>query len=74
MVNPGQKNILPEQAYDEFKIICTNFQDESGSIDMEVKTQLIKLARGCEKILVKFKTQIGKSRFFLDLFLCFYTI
>ena len=40
MANPDQKTILIEQAYDEIKVICTKFQYESGSTDMEVKTLL----------------------------------
>ena len=38
-----------EQAYKEIKTICTNFQDESGAIDMEVKTLLRELERVYEK-------------------------
>ena len=49
MANPDQKTILIEQAYDELKEICTNFQDESGATDMEVKTLLRELARVYEK-------------------------
>ena len=49
MANPDQKTILLEQAYDELKEICTNFQDESGATDMEVKTLLRELARVYEK-------------------------
>ena len=45
MVNPDQKTILLEQAYDEIKFICAKFQDESGAKDMEVKTLLRELAR-----------------------------
>ena len=45
MANPDQKTILLEQAYDELKAICTNFQDQSGATDMEVKTLLRELAR-----------------------------
>jgi len=37
MVNPNQKTILLEQTYDELKVICTKFQDESDATDMEVK-------------------------------------
>ena len=48
-MNPDQKRILLEQAYDRIKIICTKFQDESGATDMEVKTLLRELARGWEK-------------------------
>ena len=36
-------------AYDEIKVICTKFQDESGATDMEVKTLLRELARVWEK-------------------------
>ena len=43
------KTILLEQAYDEIKAICTNFQDQSGATDMEVKTVLRELARVYEK-------------------------
>ena len=49
MVNPDQKTILLEQAYDQLKVICTMFQDESGATDLEVKTLLRELARGYEK-------------------------
>jgi len=49
MANPDQKTILLEQAYDELKAICTNFQDQSGATDMEVKTLLRELARVYEK-------------------------
>ncbi len=49
MPNPDQKIILLEQAYEEIKVICTKFQDESGATDMEVKTILRKLARVSEK-------------------------
>ena len=45
MANPAQKTILLEQAYDEIKVICGTFQDESGATDMEVKTLLRELAR-----------------------------
>ena len=45
MVNPVQKTILLEQAYDEIKVICAKFQDESGAKDMEVKSLLRELAR-----------------------------
>ena len=38
-----------EEAYDEIKVICTKFQDESGATDMEVKTLIRKLARVWEK-------------------------
>ena len=49
MANPDQKIILLEQTYNEIKVICTNFQDESGATDMEVKTLLRELARVWEK-------------------------
>ena len=49
MTNPDQKTILIEQAYDEIKVICTKFQNESGATDMEVKTLLRELARVWEK-------------------------
>ena len=49
MVNPEQKTILKEQAYDELKSICSKFQDESEATDMEVKTLLRELARVWEK-------------------------
>ena len=45
MANPDQKTILIEQAYDEIKVICSKFQEESGATDMEVKTLLRELAR-----------------------------
>ena len=49
MANPDQKTILLEQAYDKLKEICTKFQDQSGAIDMEIKTLLRELARVYEK-------------------------
>ena len=49
MVNPAQKTILLEQAYEEIKEICTKFQDDSGASDMEVKTLLREIARVWEK-------------------------
>ena len=49
MANPEQKTILLEQAYDELKAICINFQDQSGATDMEIKTLLRELARVYEK-------------------------
>jgi len=49
MANPDQKTILVEQTYDELKVICTKFQDQSGATDMEVKTLLRELARVYEK-------------------------
>ena len=49
MANPNQKTMLLEQAYDELKAICINSQDESGAINMEVKTSLRELARVYEK-------------------------
>ena len=49
MTNPDQKTILIEQAYDDIKVICTKFQDESGATDMEVKTLLRELARVWER-------------------------
>ena len=49
MANPDQKTILLEQAYDELKVICTKFQNQSGASDMEVKTLLRELARVYEK-------------------------
>ena len=49
MANPDQKTILLEQAYNELKAICTQFQDESGTTDLEVKTFLRELASVYEK-------------------------
>jgi len=49
MANPDQKTILLEQAYDEIKFICSNFQEESGATDIEVKTLLREIARVWEK-------------------------
>ena len=49
MADHYQKTILLEQAYDEIKVICTKFQDESGATDIEVKTLLRELARVWEK-------------------------
>ncbi|MDC3040913.1 hypothetical protein OA105_00795 [Prochlorococcus sp. AH-736-B08] len=49
MANSDKKTILLEKAYDEIKIICTKFQEESGASDMEVKTLLRELARVWQK-------------------------
>ena len=49
MANPDQKTLLLEQAYEEIKLICTKFQNESGATDMEIKTLLRELARVWEK-------------------------
>jgi len=49
MANPDQKTILIEQAYDEIKVICTKFQDESGATDMEGNPLVRELARVWEK-------------------------
>ena len=45
MANSDKKTILLEKAYDEIKIICTKFQEESGVSVMELKTLLRELAR-----------------------------
>ena len=45
MENPDLKTILLKQAYDELKVICTKFQDESGVTGMEVTIFRGKLAR-----------------------------
>ena len=45
MANPDKKTILLEQTYDEIKVICTKFQEESGASDMKVKTLLREIAR-----------------------------
>ena len=49
MANLDQKTILLKQVYDEIKVVCTKFQDESGASDMEVKTLLRELARVWER-------------------------
>ena len=49
MANPDQKTISLEQVYDEIKLICSKFQEESRATDMEVKTLLRELARVWEK-------------------------
>ena len=49
MANSDQKTILLEQAYDKLKAICAKFQDQSGAIEIEVKTLLRELARTYEK-------------------------
>ena len=51
MAYPDHKIILLEKAYDEIKIICSKFQDQSGATDMEVKTLLRELARIWEKYI-----------------------
>ena len=50
MANPDQKTLLLEQTYEEIKVICTKFQNDSGATDMEVKTLLRELARVWEKV------------------------
>ena len=49
MAYQDKKTTLLEQAYDEIKVTCTKFQEESGASDMEVKTLLRELARVYEK-------------------------
>ncbi len=49
MPNSEKKTIMLEQVYDEIKVICNKFQDDSGATDMEVKTLLRELARVWEK-------------------------
>ena len=49
MANREHKIILFKQAYDEIKVICSKFQDESGATDMEIKTLLREIARVWEK-------------------------
>ena len=49
MANPDQKTIMLERAYDKLKSVCSEFQEESGATDMEVKTLLRELARVWEK-------------------------
>ena len=44
MANPDQKTILIDQAYEDIKEICQNFQNNSGSSNSEVKALLIKLS------------------------------
>ena len=45
MANPDQKTILIEQAYEEIKEICNQFQEDSWASDIKVKTLLRELAR-----------------------------
>ena len=45
--------MLMEQAYKEINVIFSNFKDDSGATDMEVKTLIIKIAGVREKILIK---------------------
>ena len=49
MAYPDQKTLLLKEAYEEIKVICSKFQDESGAADMEVKTLLREIARVWEK-------------------------
>ena len=44
MANPDQKTILIEQAFEDIKEICKQFQGDSGSSNSEVKTLLKKIA------------------------------
>ena len=60
MANPDQKTILLEQAYDELKLICSKFQDDSGATDMEVKTLLRELAGFMQKVIAENYGIIGK--------------
>ena len=53
MANLDQKTILLEQSYDEIRLICTNFQDDSGSTDMDVKLYQENLLGFGKKILRK---------------------
>ena len=50
MANADQKTILLEQAYDELKVICTKFQDQSGATDMEEKIYFGNLLEFMKKI------------------------
>ena len=52
MANQDQKIILLEEAYEEIKVICANFQNKSGVKDLEVTILLRELARVWEKILI----------------------
>ena len=52
MTNPDQESILLEQAYEELYAICTQFQEQSGATDVEVKTLLRELVRVYEKDIV----------------------
>ena len=40
MANPYQKIILPEQAYDELKVICIKSQYESVAKNMQLKNSI----------------------------------
>ena len=44
MANPDQNTILIEQAFEDIKEICKNFQDESGSSNSEIKNLLEEIA------------------------------
>ena len=49
MAKAEKKTILLQKAYEELKSVCSEFQEESGATDMEVKTLLRELARVWEK-------------------------
>ena len=40
MAKAEKKTILLEKAYEELKSVCSEFQEESGATDMEVKILL----------------------------------
>ena len=40
MANPDQKTILIENAYEEIKNICINFQKDTDASNLEVKSLL----------------------------------
>ena len=70
MTNPDQKTILLEQAFEELKVICNNFQDEYLSIkDITNKVaysekQVIRVVRNLFKQgkLTRIKKQITSGR------------
>ena len=44
MANPDQNTILIEQAFEDIKEICRNFQNDSGSSNSEIKNLLEEIA------------------------------
>ena len=63
MANPDKRTILLEQTYDEIKVICTKFLEESGASFMEVKKFIKGNSQGFgKKIFMMISILIGKFK------------
>ena len=45
MANPDQKTLLIEQAYEDIREICKNFQNNSGASNSDVKALLKEIVK-----------------------------